>query len=174
MKKICCIVVLISLSLACLAQRQIDADAPHTLKERGYLGGGFGLNGGTGYFYVALNPIGGYMVTPKLSAGLGLNWSMTTYTNSTPSQSFSQYGVSPFLRYNFDQLFMYAEYNYLSTNVAGSTERKFVDRLLLGLGYSQPLGGRSTVNVVGLYDVLYKAGTSYFASPWVIRVYFTF
>ena len=173
MKNICCIVVLISLSLACLAQRQIDADAPHTLKERGYFGGGLGLSGGTGYFYFALNPIVGYMFTPNFSAGTGINYSSTTYTNISPSRSVNQYGISPFLRYNFDQLFMYGEYNYLSSNFINSTDRRFIDRLLLGIGYSQPLGNRGAVNVVALYDVLYQQNVSPFASPWVFRAFFT-
>lgn len=165
----------IALAISCFAQREIDERTPPKLSERIYFGGGFGLGGGTGYFSIALNPIVGYMVTPKLSVGTGINWSMTSYTAINPSKSVNQYGISPFVRYNFDQLFMYGEYNLLSTNfLSDPNKRQFISRFLLGLGYSQPLGKRGAINVVGLYDVLYKQNDSPFASPWVFRVFFSF
>jgi hypothetical protein len=103
---------------------------------------------------------------------MGINWYMTKYTSITPNVTIQQYGVSPFLRYNIDQMFLYGEYNILSTNYTYSDSRQWVTRLLLGVGYSQPLGKRGAMNVMGLYDVLYQNNGT-FASPWVIRAYFT-
>jgi hypothetical protein len=173
MKKLV-VLLLIALPLLSLAQRDFEEGDKPKFKDRVYLGGGFGLGGGTGYFSVSLNPIVGYMITPKFSAGTGISYQLISYTDIKPSVTINQYGISPFLRYNFDQLFAYGEYNLISTNYIGSDKRYFVDRLLLGLGYSQPLGGRGAVNVVGLYDVLYKQNQSPFPSPWVLRVFFSF
>ncbi len=173
MKQITLIFVFVLISIYCLAQRPIDNDTPKTMKERGYYGGGLGLGGGTGYFSLALNPIIGYMVKPNFSVGTGVNYSFTTYTDIKPSRTLDQYGISPFIRYNFDQIFLYSEYNYLSTNFLNLTERKFVDRLLLGIGYFQPIGQRSAINIVGCYDVLYRQLESPFPSPYVIRGFIT-
>jgi hypothetical protein len=160
------------------AQRTIDNETPHTFKERGYIGGGFGLSGGrdafgNNYFFIALNPIIGYMVKPQFSVGTGINWQRTSYSDI--NLTLDQYGVSPFARYNFGgQLFGYGEYNYISTPTFISSERRSFSRMLLGLGYSQPFGGRGAVNVVALYDVLYNQADRAFASPWVFRVFFSF
>lgn len=161
-------------TVVCFGQREVDENAPPKLKDRIYFGGGLGLGGGTGYFSLALNPIVGYMVTPKFSVGTGVNYQTISYTDIKPSRTISQYGVSPFMRYNFDQLFAYSEYNLLSTNYIGSDNRQWVSRFLIGLGYSQPLGNRGAINVVGLYDVLYQQNSSPFASPYVFRVFFSF
>ncbi len=173
MKRFVVLFFCISLPWLALAQREVDEETPQKLKDRMYFGGGFGLGGGTGYFSVSVNPIIGYMITPRFSGGMGISYQLLSYTDIKPSININQYGISPFLRYNFEQLFAMAEYNLISTNYVGSDKRYFVDRMLLGLGYSQALGGRGGLNVVGMYDVLYKANGP-FASPWVVRAYFTF
>jgi hypothetical protein len=169
-------------SLTVFAQREIDEESKPSFKDRAYFGGGLGFNGGTDAFgnrfvYFALNPIMGYMVTPKFSVGTGVSWQQYNYTDA--KIKITQYGLSPFMRYNFGKLFSYAEYNlintpaYLGSNA--SAVRKNYDRLLLGLGYSQPLGiGRGAINGMALYDVLYKQSDRTFASPWVFRIFVSF
>lgn len=171
------IVCILSLSSVVFAQREIDERAGWGLKDRLYVGGGFGLNGGNDsygnrYFYIGLNPIIGYMITPQFSGGLGLQWQHYSYPDY--NSKIDQYGVSPFLRYNFGQLFAYTEYNVLNTPTLYNTERKNFDRFLMGLGYSQPLGRRGSLNAMALYDVIYSNTERAFASPWVFRVYFSF
>ncbi len=171
------IVCILSLSSVAFAQREIDERAGWGLKDRLYVGGGFGLNGGNDsygnrYFYIGLNPIIGYMITPQFSGGLGLQWQHYSYPDY--NSKIDQYGVSPFLRYNFGQLFAYTEYNVLNTPTLYNTERKNFDRFLMGLGYSQPLGRRGSLNAMALYDVIYSNTERAFASPWVFRVYFSF
>lgn len=170
---------LILIAFVTSAQRQIDENAPPSWKERVYVGGGLGLNGGTDgfgnrYFYYGLSPIIGYMVTQKFSVGTGISWQHYSYPDFKPKFTIDQYGFSPFLRYNFSQLFAYGEYNLINTPTVGNTQRRNFDRLLLGLGYSQPLGNRGALNVMGLYDVLYRQQERAFASPWVLRVFFSF
>jgi len=160
-----------------MAQRDVLDNAK--LSDRLYFGGGFGLNGGTDsygnrYFFVGLYPIIGYMVNSQFSAGLGINYQYYSYPDV--DQEINQYGFSPFLRYNFGQLFLYTEYSLLNTPVynINSGERKTFDRLLLGAGYSQPIGQRGSINVMGLYDVIWNRNEYAFASPWVFRVFFAF
>jgi hypothetical protein len=179
MKKLVVVLVFGLVACSAFAQRTIDEETPHTFKERGYFGGGFGLSGGrdgfgNNYFFIALNPIIGYMVKPQFSVGTGINWQRTSYSDL--GINLDQYGVSPFARYNFGgQFFGYAEYNYISTpTFINRSERRSFNRMLLGLGYSQPLGGRGAINAVGLYDVLYNQADRAFASPWVFRVFFSF
>jgi hypothetical protein len=163
-------------SSASFAQVVIDDQSKPSFMNRVYVGGGLGLSGGTDtygnqYFYYAINPIIGYMITPKFSAGTGLSWQRYTY--SQVDLKIDQYGVSPFVRYNFSQLFAYGEYNLFNTPTYYSNVRATYDRLLLGLGYSQPLGRRGSINGMALYDVIYKSSERVFASPWVFRVFFT-
>ncbi|MFM7487482.1 MAG: hypothetical protein ACKO13_11265 [Cytophagales bacterium] len=179
MKKFYIMIWICALATVSFGQRQISDDTPKTFKERGYFGGGFGLSGGrdafgNNYFFIALNPIIGYMVKPEFSVGSGLNWQRTSYSDQ--GISLDQYGVSPFARYNFGgQLFGYAEYNYISTpTFINRNERRSFNRMLLGLGYSQPLGGRGAINAVALYDLLYNQADRAFTSPWVFRVFFSF
>jgi hypothetical protein len=173
------LIFFILMSLTSFSQRVIEEGSSSSLKDRLYVGGGFGLNGGSDafgnrYFYFALNPIVGYMVTQKFSVGTGLNWQRYMYSEPV-KLNIDQYGVSPFMRYNFSQLFAYGEYNLINTPTYNLAQRRTYDRLLLGLGYSQPMGrSRGAVNVMALYDVIYDQQERAFASPWVFRVFFSF
>ena len=55
MKRMVVLFLLGSLPFFAVAQREVDDDTPHKLKDRMYFGGGFGLGGGTGYFSVSVN-----------------------------------------------------------------------------------------------------------------------
>jgi len=177
MKRAFVVFILFLVSFASFGQLSFGDNAK--LSERLYFGGGMGLNAGTDaysgkYFYVALFPIIGYMVNNQFSVGTGITYQYYSYSDI--GQEIHQYGISPFARYNFGQLFMYGEYSMLSTPTyyGPASPRKVFDRLLLGVGYSQPIGSRSSVNVMGLYDVLWKQGDYAFTSPWVFRVFFAF
>lgn len=176
MKRECLFAFFFLSSIIALAQLQVDEESK--LSDRLYFGGGLGLNGGTDayagrYFYVGLYPIIGYMVNNQFSVGTGITYQYYSY--SDVGQEIHQYGISPFARYNIGQLFFYGEYMLLSTPTyyGPTSPRKVFDRLLLGVGYSQPLGQRSSLNVVGMYDVLWRQGDYAFTSPWVLRVYFS-
>lgn len=172
-----CLVVLLLMvcGVAANAQREISDTSP--LSERLYFGGGLGLNGGTDtygnrYFYVGLFPIVGYMVNNNLSVGTGISYQYYSYPDV--DVTLNQYGVSPFIRYNFGQIFAYAEYMLLNSPTFINSQRTMFDRLLLGIGYAQPIGGRASLNVIGMYDVIWRQSDYAFASPWVFRVYFSF
>ena len=171
-------IILCAITVGLMAQREVDDRSEW--KDRLYFGGGGGLNGGTDvqgnkFFFFSLSPVVGYMITSQLSAGMGLVYQRTNYSDL--NFSFTQYGVMPFVRYNFKDLFLTAEYNYINLPRLDrnykTVDRIFLDRLLLGAGYSQPLGGNTKLNVMAMYDVLFQR-PSPFLTPWVFRVFFTF
>ena len=175
------IVLLSLLLISCefaIAQREVDESQPPSFKERVYFGGGLGFSSGTDanagrYTYVGLYPMIGYMVNNQLSVGTAITYQYYNYSDI--GQEISQYGVSPFVRYNFGQLFAYSEFMILNTpSYDPGSSRKLYNRWLNGLGFSQPIGKRSSINAMGLYDVLYSRTDNVFSSPWVFRVYFSF
>ncbi len=175
MKRGSLFLLFMAISIAAISQRMVDENSK--LSERIYFGGGLGLNGGTDsygnrYFYVGLYPIVGYMVNNQFSVGTGISYQYYSYPDF--DQSYSQYGISPFARYSFGQVFLYSEYSLLNTPTTNNAIRKNYSRLLLGVGFTQPLGQRSALNVMGLYDVLWVRTDLAFASPWVLRIFFTF
>ncbi len=140
-----------------------------------YFGGGGWFGGGTGYNFYTVFAIAGYRITDQLSVGTGLNYQhyKDLYSASAP---YKQYGVSPFMRYNFSSLFFQTELDLISAptyNNANELVYGLHSRLLFGLGYSLRTGRRGAINALLMYDVLYRA-PSVFSSPVVSRVFFTF
>jgi hypothetical protein len=170
-------VVLVALvvSFSTYGQREVEDGADHSFSERIYFGGGLSFSGGNSgygrYTFFSLSPMVGYMITPQFSSGLSFQWQHYTYPDL--KINLDQYGVSPFVRYNFGQLFAYSEFSVINTPFMNNEDRLNYTRLLFGLGYSQPLGRRGSVNALGLYDVIYKTYGP-FSSPWIFRVYFSF
>ena len=166
--------VFFSLSI-CEAQNASSFDRV-PVSERIYFGGGGSLSAGVHpyygrYTYIAINPMVGYMVTPKFSFGSFVNFQHYSYTDVNPSVSNNQYGISPFLQYRIKNIFAYAEYSILSVPSYDNSSRKIYTRFPAGLGYSMPLGGKASLNAMALYDLKYKSQSSPFGSPWVIRVF---
>lgn len=159
------------------AQREVDGSNKSAFMDRIYFGGGLGFSGGTSsfgrYTFIGLYPVIGYMVNSNMSVGTSITYQYYNYPDQ--NVSLTQYGVSPFLRYNFGQLFAYTEYMILnSPTYDPGAPRKTYNRWLLGLGFSQPIGKRGAINAMGLYDVLYNPADRVFASPWVFRVFFSY
>ena len=160
-----------------LAQREIDESGNPPFGKRVYGGVGLGFAGGTNtygnrYFYFGLYPTLGYMINNQLSTGVTVTWQHYNYPDY--SQTYDQFGLSPYLRLNFQQLFLYSEFMVLNSPAFNLTERQNYSRFMLGAGYSLPLGKRTALNVVGMYDVLFDPTNRAFASPWLFRVFLTF
>jgi hypothetical protein len=160
-------------------QKPSNSNSNNEVLDKFYFGGGGGFGIGTGYNYFSLFPIAGYRITDDFSVGTGLQYLRYNYTYTyTGSVSYTQYGVSPFARYNFSSLFFQTELDFISSpainNGTNNFERGTYERLLFGIGYSSPMGrGHSSINVLAMYDVLYKQ-PSVFQSPFVFRVFFIF
>lgn len=161
------------------AQKDVDERTSWSIKDRGYLGLGFG---GLGlgrhsvlgnYFSVGLSPMAGYMLTKNLSTGLAFEYQYTSYSDL--KIKIHQYGWYPFVRYNVKMFFIQADYDWYSipVNVHNSDDRVILDRFFAGLGYSSNSGGRGSVNFLLSYDLLYT-NTSPFSSPVSVRIFMTF
>jgi hypothetical protein len=145
-------------------------------QDRIYFGGGFGLSGGSWGTSISLSPIVGYMVSNRVSVGIGATYQYYKYQNGLYDYTDNRWGMQFFGRVNLiKQIFAYAEYSFLNYSYYGdSNDRRVANRLPLGLGISQPIGPRSALNLVAAYDVLYDSqDQSAYASPWVFTIYFS-
>lgn len=165
-------------SVVASGQRTFEENGKPSFFDRVYFGGGMsfssGVSGTAGrYTYIGLYPIVGYMVTNQFSVGSAITYQHYSYPDV--GQTIDQYGISPFMRYNFGQVFVYSEYMILnSASYDPNSPRKIYNRWLNGIGYQQPLGKRGAINAMALYDVLYSQSNTIFPSPWVFRVFFSF
>ncbi len=149
-------------------------DEQSKFTDRLYFGGGMGLSGGSWGTSISLSPIVGYMVSNRLSVGVGATYQFYKYQDNYYDYQDNRYGGSVFARMNlFKQIFAYGEYSFLNYSINGDTNnRDTVNRLPLGLGFSQRMGTRSSFNIVAAYDMLYEVNGPY-ASPWVFTFYFS-
>ena len=164
------------MSLSAFAQKTViyENESPPPFRDRVFFGGGVGFNAGSGITSIQLNPIVGYMLSPRWAAGIGVEYQYVKYTNLDIDDNI--WGGQLFTRYNIRQFFLQAEYNfynYTQYNFDGSESRETIDRVLLGGGISQPIGRSGAINFVALYDVLHENGGP-FGSPWVFRIFFSF
>lgn len=169
------LLILLSISI-CEAQKDNSLDRV-PVRDRVYFGGGGSFSTGVHpyynfrYTYISVSPMMGYMVTSKFSVGSFITYQLYNYPDQKVSNS--QYGLSPFMQYRIKNIFAYAEYSILSVPTFDNSSRKIYTRFPVGLGYTMPLGGKSTLNAMALYDLKYNRSTSPFASPWIIRVFFS-
>lgn len=143
-------------------------------QERVYLGGGFGFNGGSNSFGVSLSPIVGYMLNNRVSVGVGATYEYFKYESAFLTYNDNRYGGMLFGRVNLaGQIFAYGEYSFFNFAYSGdNNDRRTVTRLPIGLGLSQPIGPRSSFNIIAAYDMIYDEQGPY-ASPWVFNMFFS-
>jgi hypothetical protein len=138
------------------------AQEPWTKKI--YFGGYLNLSFGK-YTVIGAEPMIGYKITPKLSAGLKIRYDYIKDKRYATSYTSSNYGGSVFTRYRIiPALYLhaeYAQYNYEQYYSAEDAERFWVPFLYLGAGYSQRLGGNTWLNFQILFDVLQSSKSPY-------------
>ena len=168
MKRLFIFSILLLSTFSSFAQKDIGPDA--SFSDRIYFGGGLGFSSSNNATFISLSPIVGYMITPALSAGVGVQYQYIKYRFIDLSSDV--YGGSIFTRYNINQFFLQTEYNLLSAEyfINSEARRANFDRLLFGGGIMQPLGSRARLNIIGMYDLIYEPNGP-FASPWVFRVF---
>ncbi len=176
MKKIIlvCSIILLSVSSLLAQKGDFAPDNQSNFMDRVYFGGGMGLSGGSWGTSVSVSPIVGYMVSSRVSVGVGATYQYYKYKDAFYDYSDNRYGGSLFARVNLiRQVFGYAEYSFLNYSINGDTNnRATVYRLPVGLGFSQNIGPRSSFNMVAAYDMLYQNNGPY-ASPWVFTFFFS-
>lgn len=179
MKKVVLLVLFCCYGLSGFSQKDVDDSSGWSLRERAYLGLGFGgLGFGTNslygkYFSIGLTPMVGYMLTKNLSSGLAFEYQYISYPDL--KLKMHQYAWYPFVRYNIKSFFIQGDYNWYSLQDISTPEmkRKVFDRAFIGVGYSASSGGRAAMNFLLSYDLLYT-NTSPFSSPLSVRVFATF
>ncbi|HEY9047547.1 MAG TPA: hypothetical protein VIN08_16690 [Ohtaekwangia sp.] len=175
------LITLLAMSVCTLAMAQWGeeemSDKP-TFRERIFTGGGFGLSFSNYYDFISVSPLIGYKVTPKLAAGIQVQYRYTKYKEFTPKFSTNDYGISPFVRYSiYAPIFLQAEYEYLNYEYPITTSesiRKTYNSFLAGGGFFQPIGRHAGFYAVAMYNFSYRAANygevTPYNSPLVLRV----
>lgn len=149
-----------------------EQPTPSHFWEKVFTGGNFGLQFGN-QTIVELAPILGYRITDKFAAGIGAKYLYYHYRDSQVSYSTNIYGGSVFARHMItDNLFAYAECEVLNLEVPRNYfyVRKNVVSVLVGGGYRQEIGERSSLNLTLLYNVNESSDSPYI-NP-IIRIGF--
>lgn len=135
--------------------------------DRIWFGGGVGLSFGT-VTAIQVDPLVGYKVDQagKFSAGLGASYWYYQDNRFAPPINYSGYGYRTFTRYRvLEPLYLHAEFLHLNVerySVADDAiKRIWVPHVLVGAGYVQSLGGRSSIYFQVLFDVLQDPNSVY-------------
>jgi|WetSurMetagenome_2_1015567.scaffolds.fasta_scaffold09026_8 hypothetical protein len=140
-------------------------------------GGDIGLSFGT-ITYIKLEPVVGYKITPRFTAGIGPIYIFEKYKNyNLQSSTYGGKAIASFtiLRgtesggvFPLGNLLLHAENEIVSveplyeriTQIGTQYyyeyffgSRKVIDNLLLGFGLTQPIAGRFSVSIFALWDV---------------------
>ncbi len=164
-----------------------------TFAQKLIIGGGIGLAFGD-YTNIAVTPVIGYRITDNFSAGIGLGYQYVKITNFFEVERPGTNGVYDYydLKANLFSASLWARYivwrnvfvhaeleqNFMnfkipaydqsgSGNIVESTQKYDAPCILLGAGYRQPLGDRSSVNFMLLYDVLQDKYSPYGKQPFL-------
>ena len=178
------LVLIFSLTTISIAQQTDtsivqDTQPPETINQQSsinkwYYGGTVGFNFWNDYFYLSLNPLVGYQVSPKFSVGGKLLYAYISDQRYEPFDLTSHnYGASVFARYRpIYQIYLHSEFAYASyedytiyTPIIGDSyvesERNWVPFLLLGGGFVQRVGSNAAVYVEVLFDVIQDKNSPY-------------
>lgn len=152
--------------------------------DKWYFGGGFGLSIGTDHTSVSASPLVGYKITDPFSVGTSFTYQYVSTNTSFGKASYSNYGIAPFTRFQIDEYFAHAEFEYLNYEYATgvdsegnlTTERDGYNALWLGGGYQENVGRNAGFFLLALYNVLYDPNElpQPYASPLSIRAGFAF
>jgi len=137
---------------------------PTSSESNWYYGGTVGFNFWSDYFYLIIEPMVGYKISPKFSVGGKIGYSYINY--SDVDLDTHNYGASIFSRYRLiPQIYLHGEFVYWSyETISGlnfETERSWVPFLLLGGGYVQNIGPNTSLYVEVLVDVLQDENSPY-------------
>ena len=169
--KIFIIPLLLLFTTVAFAQKgSYTVDQESNWQDRIYYGGGFGLSGGSWGTSIRLSPIVGYMISDRLSGGIGITYEYYKWNDFSDNR----WGGQVFMRMNvIKQFFIYGSYQFINYSTGPTLEgpRDTVARLPLGIGLSQPIGNRSSINFLAAYDVLWDEQV--YQSPWVFSVFFS-
>ncbi|MFH1321827.1 MAG: hypothetical protein ABII90_14400 [Bacteroidota bacterium] len=137
-------------------------------RSKVFTGGNIGLLFGT-VTYIDLSPIIGYMLTEKISAGIGVTYKYFN-DNRIANYSTNIFGGRVFGRYLFtENLFAHTEYELLNLEIimvdrwynVTDRYRKNVSYIWVGGGYRYPVGLNSYLSFMVLYNLNESAFSIY-------------
>lgn len=168
------IIPLLFIAFNTLAQYDefLKKDVP--LKDRVYVGGGFGLGFTNTVDYVAVSPNLGYRITQRWSLGVGVSYQYRNY--KIYKLKTNDWGGSIFTRYRvFNPFFLHTEYEYINYDYINPTDlsktRKGYSSILAGGGITQPITRNAVFVISALYNLTYSdLDPGPYNSPWNIRI----
>lgn len=183
MKKHNISILFIILATSIISSKTFAQDNPNAppsppkkpFKDRLFVGGNIGLQFGT-LTYIDISPKVGYKLTERFAAGIGATY---IYINDKRYRGFEYstdiYGGRVFGQYKiFDNVLAYSEFEVLNGEVyddlLAEMIRRNITSLLVGGGYVQPVGGRSNIMILVLWNLL-ESRYSIYQNP-VIRIGF--
>ena len=186
---LCILLCGILLSQNSLLQAQKDEEV--TWRDRLFFGGNISLSVGT-ITAIQINPLVGYRITPRWSAGLGLDYeyykSSGSYfgTTRTGAYSTSIYGANLFTNYVFlknfptDGISLLVQTEYEALNLEtkyfqdyNSSGRFWLHSFLAGGGIRQRLGRRSSFNLLVMWNFSETQYSPYYGNP-ILKFNFIF
>jgi len=180
----------------------ISAQTNHSVRDRLFFGGSFGLMIGT-YTDIEISPHVGYYITPRWAAGIGITyeyynnrdhifivdpitgWIIGTErleTHIWGGRLFTNYvivnNINDWIPLGFNfRIFAHVEYEALSYEKRffeyNATGRELHHSILVGGGLRFPTGKRSSINLTVLWNLNSKLNDVYQGGP-VIRLGYNF
>jgi hypothetical protein len=160
------ILILAILTFSPAYAQKSSGDTP-PLRERLFFGGNFGLQFGT-ITDIELAPVVGLWVLPRLAVAAGPNYRFF----KNPYSRTAIFGANGYVQYHFIKdinsilpagihmgFFLHVEDEILSLQTSfwksqpDATDRFFVNTVLGGAGISQPMGMKSSLNLIFLWAV---------------------
>ncbi|HEX6224135.1 MAG TPA: hypothetical protein VFZ52_06980 [Chryseolinea sp.] len=175
-----CLAVLLCSGVA-MAQGEANSLEGVPAKDRIVTGGGLGLSFSSYQDFFSISPQVGYMLTRRLMVGTGLTYRYTKYKDYSPSITFNDWGVNPFVRFTvFQNIFIQTEYEYLNyedlkypVTAARETVRRGYNSFLAGGGFVQPVGQKASFYIMAMYNFSYRDPApgeySPYSTPLIIR-----
>jgi len=139
------------------------------------IGGSLGLAFGD-YTNINISPLIGYRISQLFAAGININAQygserLSNYSNITTQRNqYTIFGGGVWGRvYPVDFLFIHVQPEYNAVSLKSTfydpktivKDHYGVPSLLMGGGYSQPVGGRAAFSIMALYDVLQDSRSPY-------------
>jgi hypothetical protein len=153
------------------AQEEEPAEQQVTGPSKVFYGGTLGVSFGS-YFRLSVQPMVGYNLTPKLSAGVKAIYEYISDSGGNQTITRHNFGGSVFGRYRvIPQIYGHVEFAYMSYDVSNPlnpSQRQGVPFLLVGGGYVQRISPNAGLYVEVLFDVLQDDNSPYEAgSPFI-------
>jgi len=150
---------------------QLELSEDDSFLDRVYTGGNVGFSISNNVTSLSISPLAGYMVTDRLSVGLGGTYQVNKF--KTVDLTLNNYGVRTFLRYNVTpEFFAYTEYEYLVfefSNTISEVDTEGFSSFFVGGGYAVPLSEKVSLLAIALYNLAYNDFRSPYPSPIVLR-----